>query len=178
MVVKSSPYNNLDIDLIQVSGSNPRLSNFEGEAFDTLVETIKEHGVITPLAVNLVAEEYILIAGERRYRAAKAAGLENIPCIVHKNLSDDKIMQMQMIENTGRVALTSIEEGLAIRYYIRKYPDATKKDVASAFGMERTRAHKALKIVELPETVWDFIRHKKLSDGHAEAVTRLIGKVI
>ena len=60
-------------------------------------------------------------------------------CIVHKNLSDDKIMKMQMIENTGRVALTSIEEGLAIRNYSRKYPDATKKDIAAAFGMERTK---------------------------------------
>lgn len=176
MVVKASPYNNLNIDIIQVSGLNPRISNFEGEAFNTLVETIREYGIITPLAVNMVGDEYILIAGERRYRAAKVAGLYNVPCIVYKDLSADSIMKMQVIENTARVALTSIEEGLAIRNYIRKFPDVTKKDVATAFGLERTRAHKVLKIVELPEAVWDFIRFKKLLEGHAEAVTRLIGR--
>lgn len=177
MVTKKLPYEKLNIDIIQVSYTNPRLSAYEGEAFDTLVDTIKEHGVITPLAVNNIDEEYFLIAGERRYRAAKKAGLEHIPCIVHHNLSEEKILKMQVIENTGRVALTSIEEGLAIKNYINKYPEAKKKDVADAFGLERTRAHKALKIVELPEAVWGFISSKKLSDGHAEAITRLIGKV-
>lgn len=177
METKKTVLHNMDIDLIQVSYTNPRLSAYEGEAFEALVDTIKEHGVITPLTVNNIGEEYILIAGERRYRAAKKAGLEYIPCIVHHNLSEEKILKMQVIENTGRVALTSIEEGLAIKNYINKYPETTKKEVAEAFGLERTRAHKALKIVELPEDVWGFISSKKLSDGHAEAITRLIGKV-
>lgn len=115
MAAKTSPYDKLNIDIIQISGTNPRLSNYEGEAFDTLVDTIKEHGVITPLVVNCINYEYFLIAGERRYRAAKKAGLEYVPCIVHHNLSEDKILKMQVIENTGRVALTSIEEGLAIK---------------------------------------------------------------
>lgn len=177
MVTKKSPYEKLNIDIIQVSYTNPRLPAYEGEAFDTLVDTIKEHGVITPLAVNNIDEEYFLIAGERRYRAAKKAGLEYIPCIVYRNLSEEKILKMQVIENTGRVALSSIEEGLAIKNYINKYPETKKKDVAEAFGIERTRTHKALKIIELPEAVWGFISNRKLSDGHAEAITRLIGKV-
>ena len=177
MVTQKPVLHNLNIDLIQASYTNPRLSAYEGEAFEALVDTIKEHGIITPLTVNNIGEEYFLVAGERRYRAAKKAGLEYIPCIVHHNLSEEKILKMQVIENTGRVALTSIEEGLAIKNYINKYPEAKKKDVAEAFGIERTRTHKALKIMELPEDVWGFISSKKLSDGHAEAITRLIGKV-
>jgi ParB-like chromosome segregation protein Spo0J len=65
VATKKLPYEKLNIDIIQVSYTNPRLSAYEGEAFDTLVDTIKEHGVITPLAVNNIDEEYFLIAGER-----------------------------------------------------------------------------------------------------------------
>lgn len=176
MAIPKPVLHTLNIDLIQVSSTNPRLSAYAGEAFDTLVDTIKEHGIITPLTVNNIDKEYFLIAGERRYRAAKKAGVDDIPCIVHQNLSDEKILKMQVIENTGRVALTSLEEGLAIKNYMNKYPEVKKKDVAEAFGLERTRAHKVLKIIELPEAVWGFICSQKLSDGHAEAITRLIGE--
>ncbi len=111
----------LDIDKIQPNPNQPR-KNFDQEALDDLACSIKIHGVIQPIVVNRAEDgKYLIIAGERRYRAAKIAGLEKIPAIV-VNINEIQRIQMSLIENIQRENLNAIEEATAYQYLIDHYP--------------------------------------------------------
>lgn len=143
MAIPKPVLHTLNIDLIQVSSTNPRLSAYEGEAFDTLVDTIKEHGIITPLTVNNIGKEYFLIAGERRYRASKKAGVDDIPCIVHQNLSvltDSNAVALLKDIKDGRLkpVCSPYKYGPAIRHTYNYNGEAVCIDENENYGWLRT----------------------------------------
>lgn len=173
---KEDNFNNINVDNIE-TGSNPRQS-FDGADFDSLVASIKEHKILQPLLVNYIGDgKYSLIAGERRLRAAKKLGHTFVPCFIQHKIADDSEAEKRMIENEVRADLTALERGLAIKKYIEQHKGMAKEDVAKKFYIDRTRLHKAIKMTELPGEVWTLIQSRKLSDGHAEALLPLIGKV-
>ena len=175
--MNNNDFQNLNVDSIVVSGGNPRKSFDADDAdFLVLVESVKKHGIIQPLTVNLSNSEYSLISGERRLLAAKKAGLEYVPCYIKYRENEDSVVQKRVIENTVRVGLTSIELALDIKKYIKRHPEMKQQQVASEYCISATQISKILKLLKLPEAVWGLISDRKLSDGHAESLLPLIGK--
>lgn len=177
--MNNNDFQSLKVDSIVVSGGNPRKSfNVDDADFLALVESIKKHGIIQPLTVNLSNSEFSLISGERRLLAAKKASLEYVPCYIKYRETEDSVVQKRVIENTVRVGLTSIELAMDIKKYIKRHPEMKQQQVASEYCISSTQISKILKLLKLPEAVWGLIINRKLSDGHAESLLPLIGKVI
>ena len=174
--MQQDKYNELYVDVIEVSGRNPRLT-FDDDNFNVLVESIKAEGILEPLLVNVVHSTFVLIAGERRLRAAKQLKMEKVPCCLLYGEDDDSVDRKQIVENEVRVNLTVLEKGLAIKRYLKKHTEATQKEVAKLFFIDKTALSKAIKVIELPEKVWVYIQQHRLSDGNAEALLPLLGKV-
>lgn len=166
----------LYVDVIEVTGRNPRLT-FDGDDFDMLVESIRKDGILEPLLINAVHSTFVLIAGERRLRAAKQLKMEKVPCYLLYGEDEESADRKQIVENEVRASLTVLEKGLAIKRYLKKHTVATQKEVAELFCIHKTDLSKAIKVTELPERVWLYIQQHRLSDGNAVALLPLLGKV-
>ena len=164
---------NTSITTLKISDIEPNKDQarkeFEEEAITELAESIAEHGVLQPLLVRpLINGGYQLIAGERRWRASRAAGLTEVPVII-KALTDEEAAVISLIENLQRENLNPVEEAYGFAQLIKDY-GLTQEDAAKKVGKSRTAVTNALRIIKLPEKVIDMIRDGSLSAGHAKAL--------
>lgn len=159
--------NFIDIDEIAPNESQPR-KTFNKEKLEELARSIKTHGVIQPIVVRKQGSHYEVVAGERRWRAARIAGLSEVPCIV-RELTDEQNMLVAIIENVQREDLNPIEEAKGIRAMIEDY-ELTQDEVAKAVSKSRPYITNALRMLKLPDAVLDMVSAGKLSAGHARAI--------
>jgi len=162
----------LEIPLSEVRRNpyQPR-KKFDEETLKELAESIREHGIVQPIIVKKAIKGYDLIAGERRCKAAKIAGLKEIPAIV-KDFSDEQMMEIALIENIQRENLNVLEEALAYGK-ILEVTGVTQEALAKKFGKSRSYITNILGILRLPETVQKKIMEDKLSMGHARSLSKL-----
>ncbi|MBE6620936.1 MAG: ParB/RepB/Spo0J family partition protein [Ruminococcaceae bacterium] len=170
---KKNGVSTLRIADIEPRSDQPR-KIFEREALEALAESIGTYGVLQPIIVRenvVLAGSYEIIAGERRWRAAKMAGLSEIPVVILD--SDDlKAAQVSIIENIQRENLNPVEEALAYRTLMDKF-DLTQEQVATQVGKSRSNVANMMRLLDLPESVLDMLREGLLSTGHARALLGL-----
>lgn len=158
---------------IEPMSSQPR-KNFDEEALSALTKSIMEHGVLQPIIVrqNPAFEgTYEIIAGERRWRAAKDAGLSEIPAII-LDADDLKAAQLALIENVQREDLNAVEEAFGYRALIEKF-ELTQEQVADKVGKSRPAIANSLRLLELPDKVIDMLEANEISAGHARTLLSL-----
>lgn len=142
---------------------------FDEAALSELADSIAQHGVLQPLLVRpIIGGGYQLIAGERRWRASRLAGLTQVPVII-KELSDDEAAVISLIENLQREDLNPVEEAFGFASLIKDF-NLTQEEAAKRVGKSRPVVANALRILKLPEAVLDLVRENKLSAGHARAI--------
>lgn len=161
---------NIPVKDIYANPSQPRKS-FDREALSELAQSIREHGIISPLVVCPRGGKYMIVAGERRFRAALEAGLEEVPAVV-KDLSDRQIREIALIENLQREDLNPVDAAEGIRQLIDEY-GLTQEEVAQRLGKSRPWVANLLRLLSLPQAVLGMVRSKKLSEGHARALVGL-----
>lgn len=143
---------------------------FNDEALNDLADSIKEHGVFQPIIVKSTIKGYEIIAGERRVRASRIAGLEKIPAIV-RNLNDEQMMEIALLENLQRENLTSIEEAIAYKSMIEKL-ELTQEELSKKVGKSRSYITNVLGLLRLPKEVQDLVASGKISTGHARVLSK------
>ena len=164
---KPKDYFLCDIDLIQHNRFQPRKRFAEGELLE-LSESIKSQGIIQPLLVRSDDVGYELVAGERRLRAAKRAGLKQVPVII-KKLTDSEMLEMSIVENIQREDFNPIEEAEAYYRLITEF-NLTQDQAAAKVGKSRSAVANFLRLRQLPDQIKDSIFDGKLSMGHARAL--------
>jgi ParB family chromosome partitioning protein len=170
---KKNGVSTLRIADIEPRSDQPR-KIFEREALETLAESIGTHGVLQPIIVRenaMLKGTYEIIAGERRWRASKMAGLSEIPVVILDG-DDLKAAQVSIIENIQRENLNPVEEALAYRTLMDKF-DLTQDQVAAQVGKSRSNVANMMRLLDLPDTVLDMLRENLLATGHARALLGL-----
>lgn len=162
----------LDINLIRRNPDQPRKA-FDEEKLNELATSIKSYGIIQPISVVKRGDFYIIIAGERRYRAAQRAGLEKVPVII-RDYDEQKCQEVALIENLQREDLNPIEEALAYKDLITAF-GITQEEIAEKFGKARSTITNVMRLLHLPKEVQELIREGKVSTGHAKLL--LEGKI-
>lgn len=160
----------IDINDIKPNARQPR-KTFDDEKIEELAGSIAEHGLIQPIMVRNAARGFELVAGERRWRAARRAGLKKIPAIV-RELDERQNMFIAIIENMQREDLNAIEEALALDEMIRTF-DLTQEEVSKSVGKSRPYITNALRLLKLPDAVRTMVAEGRLSGGHARAIVGL-----
>lgn len=160
----------IDLSELRANPYQPR-KNFDEEALNELASSIKEHGVFQPIIVKKSIKGYEIIAGERRFRASKLAGMQTVPAIV-KDFSDEEMMQIALLENLQRENLTSIEEAKAYKSIIESM-NITQDELAKKVGKSRSHVTNILGLLKLPASVQDMVLYNKLSMGHARVLSKL-----
>ena len=163
----------ISLDELRANPYQPR-KNFDEEALKELSESIRVHGVFQPIIVKKSIKGYEIIAGERRVRASKLAGLKTIPAII-KDFSDDEMMQIALLENLQRENLTAIEEAKAYKSIIESL-NITQDELAKRVGKSRSHITNILGLLKLPASVQDMVLYNKLSMGHARVLSKLDDK--
>ncbi len=157
-----------DIDKIVTNENQPRKS-FDAEKLEELAVSIKEHGIIQPIVVKRNGDKYVIIAGERRFRASKIAGLKQIKVVLFSGKED---YQVSLIENLQRENLNSVEIAEAYGEII-KQNNFTQQELSEKIGKSRSEIANYLRLLSLSETVKQLLRENKISMGHARALTVL-----
>lgn len=157
----------IDLDRIKPNPDQPR-KNFELQSLAELAESLKTHGLLQPILVQSSGDEYVIIAGERRYRAAQLAGLSKVFCIL-QNGTEQEMAERSLIENIQRANLSPVEEGIAYSRLISEY-GLTQDQVAERVGKGRPTVANLLRIIQLPERILQLIGENKLSLGHAKVL--------
>ncbi|MBV8856005.1 MAG: ParB/RepB/Spo0J family partition protein [Acidobacteria bacterium] len=158
----------IDLDLIEPNNFQPRTS-FDEERLEQLAQSIKANGIIQPLLVRrLSSDRYQLVAGERRWRAAQRAGLHRVPCVI-KEIPEDKMLELALIENIQRQELNAIEEAQAYKRLIETL-GLTQEMVAQRVGRDRTFITNYLRLLRLPEDIQRMVEVEQISMGHARAL--------
>ncbi len=161
----------LRLSSIEPNKDQPR-KQFDEDALMELADSIRQHGVIQPLLVRpLDNGMYQLVAGERRWRASRMAGLMEVPVVI-RDLSDHEAMEIALIENLQRKDLNVIEEAMGYRQLMEKY-DMTQEKVAERVGKSRPAVANALRLLNLPEQVIDMVKAGEVTAGHARALLKL-----
>ncbi len=161
----------LRLNDIEPNKNQPR-KNFDDEALSELAASIEKHGVIQPLLVRpLPGGTYQLVAGERRWRASRMAGLVEVPVVI-RELSDEDAAALALIENLQREDLDPIEEAEGYRYLMDTYA-ITQEEAAQRVGKSRSAVANLMRLLSLPSDTLELVRAKKLSPGHARALLPL-----
>ena len=160
----------LSVDELRPNPYQPR-TVFDEDALNELAESIKENGVIEPIIVKKSIKGYDVIAGERRLKASKIAGNKTIPAII-RQLSDDKMAEIALLENLQRENLTALEEARAYKSLQEKL-NLTQEQLAKKVSKSRSHITNMLGLLRLPNEVQDMIQEKKLTMGHARALSKL-----
>lgn len=160
----------LDIKMVQANKEQPR-KFFDESKLIELSESLKEHGIIQPLIVRKIGDGYSIIAGERRYRAAKLAGFKKIPAII-MDISDAKLLQVSLIENIQREDLNPIEQAFAYEKLLNEY-NLTQEELSSKIGKSRSSISNSMRLLNLDERVKDFIIQGVISEGHGKVLLSL-----
>lgn len=158
----------LKIMEIEPNREQPR-KLFDDDALAELSESIAQHGVIQPLLVRPLKDGgYQLVAGERRWRAARMAGLTEVPVVI-KELTDSETVELAMVENLQREDLNPLEEALGYKYMMEKL-SITQEEAAQKVGKSRPAVANALRLLNLPESVLSYVESRQVSPGHARAL--------
>lgn len=161
----------LKISEIEPNRSQPR-KEFDEKALSELAESISKHGLLQPLLVRpLPLGGYQIVAGERRYRACRMAGITEVPVII-RELGDTETMEIALIENLQREDLTPIEEALGYQVLIDEH-GFSQEEVAQSVGKSRPAITNALRLLKLPQSILDLVSDGKISAGHARALLTL-----
>lgn len=164
----SSAISNIEINLITPNPGQPR-TTFDDEALKELAASIAEVGIIQPLTLRKIDDDrYQIISGERRYRAAKIAGLESVPAYI-REANDTELTEMALIENIQREDLNAIEIALTFKKLIEQY-NLTQERLSERIGKKRTTIANFLRLLKLPAEIQLGLRDKKLDMGHARAL--------
>ena len=168
---EKSPYQLLPIYKVEPNKDQPR-QDFDEEELQALADSIAEHGVIQPLTVRELSSGYYqIIAGERRWRAARLAGLKEIPAVIIE-ADDRKVMELALIENLQRQDLNPVEEALGYQALIADH-GLTQEEAAKQVGKSRPAVANALRLLNLCPEVLEMLREGRLSPGHARALLTL-----
>lgn len=157
----------ISIEKIQPNPDQPR-THFNESELEELSESIRENGVLQPLLVRKQGNKYEIIAGERRYQASKMAGLDTLPVII-KDVDDQKVLELALIENLQRSDLNPIEEAKGYKRLI-KTSGMTQETLSRAVSKSRSTITNSLRLLDLPEPVQDLLFEGKLTAGHARAI--------
>ncbi len=163
----------LPLSKIEPNPDQPR-KNFNQDAIKELAQSIKLHGVIQPIVVTPRGDKYIIIAGERRYRASKLAGLQNVPVII-KNYTNQEMQEISLIENLQREDLNPIETAFAMKQLIDNY-GFTQDDLAKRLGKSRPAITNALRLLNLSNEVMALVENGKLAPNSARALLSITDK--
>jgi ParB family chromosome partitioning protein len=157
----------IDLDLIEPNAKQPR-TRFADEKLDELAQSILANGIVQPILVRRRGARYQLIAGERRWRASQRAGLQKIPAII-REVADEKLLELALIENIQRQELNPIEEARAYKNLIETI-GLTQEMVAERVGKNRTVVTTCLRLLKLPKDIQQLVEEEKISAGHARAL--------
>lgn len=160
----------IDINDIKPNANQPRKS-FDEEKLEELSLSIKEHGLIQPVVLRKAKTGFEIVAGERRWRAARMIGIKEIPCIV-KELTDEENMLLAIIENMQREDLNPIEEAEGLRQMIDTY-GLTQEQVSKSIGKSRPYIANSLRLLKLPDMIIEYVSQGKLSAGHAKTLASI-----
>jgi len=161
----------LRISEIEPNRSQPR-KDFDENSLSDLAQSISQHGLLQPLLVRpLPIGGYQIVAGERRYRACRMAGLTEVPVTI-RELSDTETMELALIENLQREDLSPIEEALGYKALIDEH-GFSQEEVATSVGKSRPAIANSLRILKLPDSVLEYVKQDKISAGHARALLML-----
>ena len=164
----SSSISEIPLDKIYPNPDQPRRT-FDEEALGELAQSIKEHGVISPITLRKDANnQYMIIAGERRFRASKIAGLDSIPAYI-RTAKDEQVMEWALIENIQREDLDAIEIALAYQRLMDEY-SLTQERMSERVGKKRATVANYLRLLKLPAEIQLGIKEKKIDMGHARAI--------
>ena len=162
--------NEIAIDLVKPNPHQPR-KTFNEESLKELAESIAGHGILQPLVVTKMGDGYRIVAGERRYRAAKIAGLSLVPVII-KDLTEKEIREIALVENLQREDLNPMEESEAL-YNLLTENNLTQEALAHAIGKSRPAVANSLRLLTLPVEVQAMVRDLSLSTGHAKVLVAI-----
>lgn len=157
----------LKVNQIEPNREQPR-KNFNEDALQELADSIKKHGIIQPLVVQKKGEYYEIIAGERRWRAAKIAGLKHIPVVI-KDYSEQEMVEIALIENIQRQDLNPIEEAMAFKQLMQEY-DLKQDELAERVSKSRTAVTNSMRLLKLPQKIMEMVINNELSSGHARTL--------
>jgi ParB family transcriptional regulator, chromosome partitioning protein len=161
----------ISVDKIQVNPKNPR-KDFDENALNELAASIKNHDIIQPLTVSKTASgKYQLIAGERRFRAAKIAGLKDVPVYI-RHANDNELLELALLENLQREDLNAIEIGLSYKRMMDEI-NYTQEEVAERMGKERSTITNYIRLLKLPPDIQLAVRNGNVSMGHARALINI-----
>ena len=166
----TTPGLELDIDLIDPNPEQPR-TRFGEEQLEELAQSIRTNGVVQPIVVRQFGSRYQIVAGERRWRASQRAELRRIPAVV-KEVSDEKLLELALVENIQRQELNPIEEAVAYRKLIDNI-GLTQEAVAERVGKERSVVTTSLRLLKLPGEIQALIENGQLSAGHGRTLLML-----
>ena len=166
-VSEEKPDKMVKITMVEPNRDQPR-HKFDEEALNELADSIKQYGMISPIIVQDRKDHYEIIAGERRWRAAKIAGLKEIPVII-KNFTEQEIVEISLIENIQRENLNPIEEALAYKRLLTEF-NLKQEEVAQRVSKSRTAVTNSMRLLKLAEEVQQMIIDESLTTGHARAL--------
>lgn len=167
-----APEGMMEVDIASID-PNPRQprKDFNTERLQELSTSISHSGIIQPLLVQKHGERYTIIAGERRWRAARLAGLQTVPILV-RHYNEEEMMELALVENLQRDDLNPLEEASGIQLLIQEH-DLTQEEVATRLGKSRTAITNSLRLLKLPESIRQMLRQGLLSSGHGRALLSL-----
>ncbi|HQN94265.1 MAG TPA: ParB/RepB/Spo0J family partition protein [Prolixibacteraceae bacterium] len=166
--VAATSIDEIEISKIEANPWQPR-TTFDGEALQDLANSIKEVGIIQPLTLRKVSEnKYQIIAGERRFRASKLAGLEKVPAFIRES-DDDRMLELALIENIQREDLDAIEISLSYQRLLDEC-QITQEELSERVGKKRSTVANYLRLLKLPAVIQKAIRDREISMGHARAI--------
>ncbi|QEK13524.1 ParB/RepB/Spo0J family partition protein [Crassaminicella thermophila] len=163
----------IPLNEIQPNKKQPR-KNFDQEKLNALAESIKMHGIIQPIVVRPIEKGYEIVAGERRWKACRQAGIQEVPCII-REMDEKERMEIALIENLQREDLNPIEEALAYKMLMETY-QLTQEEISSTIGKSRPYIANTIRLLNLTEEVRDMLIDNLLSSGHARALLRIEDK--
>ena len=160
----------VDLDKLKAREDQPR-KNFDDDSLEELANSIKADGVIQPIVVRKVGDKYEIIAGERRFRASKLAGLEKVPIIV-KNVSDRKARELALVENIQRVNQNPIEEAISLKTLMEEYK-LTQQELSDIVGKSRSYIANNLRLLNLSDYIKDYLIRGELSPSQGRTLLSL-----
>lgn len=159
--------NLISINLIKPNYNQPR-KNFDDEKIIMLAQSIKQHGIIQPLILKKVDDFYIIVAGERRWKAAKSIGMKELPAVIME-LSDKDLLEVSLIENIQREDLNPIEEGLAYKKLLEDF-NITQEELGKRIGKSRTVITNSIRLLNLDKRVQEYLIDGVILEGHARVI--------
>ncbi len=169
--MQSENITRINIDLIEPNDLQPR-KKFDDNSIKELALSIKEYGILNPILVRKKNNLYQIIAGERRFRAAKLLGLTEIPVIIRDDITDEKITEVALIENLQRENITAIEEAKSYQEILAKN-SITEEKLSEMIGKSQSFISNKLRLLNLPDTIQDALINKKISERHARSLLKV-----